>query len=400
VRRLTPTSELAADDLWTAPQRRRLVRLCSVLSGDRDAADDLAQETLLEAWRNLHKLHSSANVDAWLSAIARNVCRRSARTRSRDGRHIGAAEPDLSPPAGGDVEVELERAELAELLDQALARLPPVTREVLVQRYLWERPPAEIARRAGISGAAVSMRISRGKVILRRLLQSEFAEVANAYGLSSAGDDWRPVDVWCPVCGSRRVSVDIQPAPGSIRFRCQGCSPDPSLPASQFPMDNPVFAQLLGNLVRPTAILSRAADWSHRYFSPGAQARVGCTRCGRPVPLRRYIREHPGSPDVRPDDGHDPGSAEPGQRGLYAHCATCEEAVSSSLRGLALNQPEVREFRRRHPRTRSRPERTVEAAGAPAAVVGFSDVGGAASIDVVLSLDSLRVIAVHRTDQD
>ena len=39
------------DALWRESERRRLVRLCATISGDRDAAEDLAQETLLEAWR-------------------------------------------------------------------------------------------------------------------------------------------------------------------------------------------------------------------------------------------------------------------------------------------------------------------------------------------------------------
>ncbi len=37
-------------------ERARLVRLCAKLTGDVDAAEDLAQETLFEAWRHAHKL--------------------------------------------------------------------------------------------------------------------------------------------------------------------------------------------------------------------------------------------------------------------------------------------------------------------------------------------------------
>src|SRR5206468_787278 len=73
------------------PQRRRLVRLCAVVSGDYEAAEDLAQETLLEAWRNAHKLHDPAGADPWLAAIARNVCRRWARRRGRE-RSVAALE--------------------------------------------------------------------------------------------------------------------------------------------------------------------------------------------------------------------------------------------------------------------------------------------------------------------
>jgi Sigma-70 region 2 len=67
----------AIHGLWHDGQRRPLVRLCAVLTGDRDAAEDLAQETLLEAWRNAHKLHDPSGAERWVAAIARptlNVC--------------------------------------------------------------------------------------------------------------------------------------------------------------------------------------------------------------------------------------------------------------------------------------------------------------------------------------
>jgi DNA-directed RNA polymerase specialized sigma24 family protein len=52
----TTTAELLRD-----PERRhRLVGLCGAISGDRGAAEDLAQETLLEAWRNASKVHDPA----------------------------------------------------------------------------------------------------------------------------------------------------------------------------------------------------------------------------------------------------------------------------------------------------------------------------------------------------
>jgi len=62
--------------LWSSRQRARLVRLCRAIVRDPVAAEDLAQETLLEAWRHQDKLTDPSGADAWLSAIGRNVCRR------------------------------------------------------------------------------------------------------------------------------------------------------------------------------------------------------------------------------------------------------------------------------------------------------------------------------------
>ena len=69
--------------LWTTAQRARLVRLCAAVVGP-DAAEDVAQEALLEAWRHRERLVEPAGADAWLGAIARNVCRRWLRSRGTD----------------------------------------------------------------------------------------------------------------------------------------------------------------------------------------------------------------------------------------------------------------------------------------------------------------------------
>ena len=72
--------------------RRRLVRLCGRLSGSYDAAEDLAQETLLEAWRHLEKLEDPDGYWQWLTALARNVCLRWGRKQGREAaRHLGSA---------------------------------------------------------------------------------------------------------------------------------------------------------------------------------------------------------------------------------------------------------------------------------------------------------------------
>src|SRR3954451_22870934 len=89
--------------LWDDAARRRLVRLCERLTGDRHAAEDLAQETLLEAWRNAHKLHDPTGADHWLAAIARNVCLRWARSRGREPARLDVFEAGGPPGPGGGV---------------------------------------------------------------------------------------------------------------------------------------------------------------------------------------------------------------------------------------------------------------------------------------------------------
>src|SRR5262245_4659355 len=71
------------DELLSS-ERPRLVRLCARLTGDLQAAQDLAQETLIIAWRNAHQLREPERYSQWLSGIARNLCRNWVRSRRRE----------------------------------------------------------------------------------------------------------------------------------------------------------------------------------------------------------------------------------------------------------------------------------------------------------------------------
>src|SRR5690348_16870724 len=62
-------------------ERPHLVALCARITGDRRAAEDLAQETLIEAWRHWYDIRDGGRRGAWLAGIARNVCRHWTRSR-------------------------------------------------------------------------------------------------------------------------------------------------------------------------------------------------------------------------------------------------------------------------------------------------------------------------------
>jgi RNA polymerase sigma-70 factor (ECF subfamily) len=177
-------------------EQARLVRLCAYLSGDPAAADDLAQETLLEAWRNRHKLVEPQGYSAWLSAIARNVCLRWKRRRGRELGHY--ADPpssestipfnlDALPGVEPDLEVELDRDELVTLLDRALALLPADTRAALIEKYIAGSPLAEIAARLGLAENTIAVRLHRGKLALRKLLTTHLRSEAMELGLIPTG---------------------------------------------------------------------------------------------------------------------------------------------------------------------------------------------------------------------
>ena len=371
-------------NLWRDLDRARLVRLCAAISGDRHAADDLAQETLLEAWRIRSKLREPAGFEPWLSAIARNVCRRWARRRGRElpAAPLGA-ETFAEPRDELDLEAELERTEMAELVDKALGALPAVSREAMRQRYLDDRSVAEIAHRTASTPDAVSMRLTRGRAHLRRTLAGDLRQEAESLGLTlPPAHSWAHTRVHCTQCGVGTLLMRIEPAPGTIAFRCPRCDPNPSTRAVEFPLANPAFARLLEGLVRPSAILRRADEWSHAYYGRGLETgHVACTQCGTRLPLQTYERH-----DV-PSGRH--------RRGLYVECPACVLQVTTSVSALTLALPEGRAFRRKHPRLRAMRPREVEAHGGPALVVGYEEVGSHARLDAVFAADSLRLLEVH-----
>lgn len=341
-------------EAWSGAERRRLVGLCAAITRDREAAEDLAQETLLEAWRSDHKVYDPSGRDRWLAAIARNVCLRFGRRRGRELATTTTVVADPRADQAHDEPLELPD------LRRALALLTPLTRQVLVQRYVEDQSHAEIAGRTGLSSDAVSMRISRGTADLRHLLDA------------AAGDGestrWSATRVWCSQCGARRL--EIQRDPHRLAFRCRSCNDGVS---SAFDLTNPALASVFGALVQPAAILGRAARWSRAYFAAGARE-VPCSRCGRTVTLRRYESR--------------------GRDGLVGLCRSCGEATSSSVEGLAQSTVAVQEFRRRHPRARVDRRWTTEHQGVPATAIRFAAPTTSATADVVLARDTLRLLTV------
>ena len=121
-----------ADDTKIHAERADLVRLCTWLTGDSHLAEDIAQEALLIAWQQHDRLRDPTRHRQWLGSIARNLCRHWLRHQRRtyaQGAWTYDQQSTTALPNAGrraeafDLDVELERHELADLLDRALAML-------------------------------------------------------------------------------------------------------------------------------------------------------------------------------------------------------------------------------------------------------------------------------------
>lgn len=373
----------------SSAERTRLVRLCAYLTQQAEAAEDLAQETLYEACRNLHKLDDPANPSRWLAAIARNICLRWVRHYGQDQAHRTPHVRDV--PSGmpieddvaADINIEsdLERAELADLLNRALTLLRPTTRAVLVERYMGEASLAAIAARFSLSEAVVAKRLERGKLTLRRLLTTMLRDEATAYGVSATG--WRDTQIWCSGCGRSRLLMHLAQPPGTISFRCPTCSPAQGANSADYLLTNSFFAHLLGGLTQPRAVLKRTSQWSHAYFRHALDDRLTtCTHCARPAHLHITCPE---------DRALLPG----GVPWLVVSCDACGHLVSSSLGGLVASLPQVQHFWREHRRIRTSAWREVEVDGYAAVVASLESVTSAAKLDVVSKRDTLQLVGIY-----
>jgi RNA polymerase sigma-70 factor (ECF subfamily) len=143
------------------PNLRRYAR---ALAGDRDAADDLVQDTLERAVRKFH-LWRPGDLRAWLFSIMHNVfvnqlrARKIAPALELDENHPGATTPGWVT----DVH-DLERG---------LACLAPEQREVVLMVSLEDMSYEEVSRALGVPIGTVMSRLSRGREKLRRYMDGE-----------------------------------------------------------------------------------------------------------------------------------------------------------------------------------------------------------------------------------
>ena len=140
------------------------------LSGDGAAADDLVQETWIEALRTRAVAESPR---AWLGGIVRNLARRARkRDRARSLREIGAAREEGLPSAS-DL---LARAELQRRVLAAVGTLDEAQRVVVLLRYAEGLRAEEIARRLGVPGSTVRNRLARSLERLRARLDADYGD--------------------------------------------------------------------------------------------------------------------------------------------------------------------------------------------------------------------------------
>jgi RNA polymerase sigma factor (sigma-70 family) len=136
--------------------------------GSISRSEDLAQETFVTAWRQLHTLREPERLRSWLCGIARNLIANANRAQSREPTHQSDSLEKVRDAASHDVlpSEDTIRREEEEILWRSLESIPSLYREPLILYYREQQSVEHVAAALGISTDAVKQRLARGRRML------------------------------------------------------------------------------------------------------------------------------------------------------------------------------------------------------------------------------------------
>ena len=170
------------DDLILQYQHR-LLRYLLYLTGNRELAEDLFQETWMRVLMRGAQFNGNSRFDTWLFTIARNLVidlrRRRSMASLEEMCEAGDEERPFEVPSPEKTPFEhLATMESGQLVADALLNLDPLHREVLVLRFHEEMSLEEIARMTRAPLSTVKSRLYRGLAALKPHVRSATRPVA------------------------------------------------------------------------------------------------------------------------------------------------------------------------------------------------------------------------------
>ena len=185
--------DLEAFDLIVRRNRTPLVNFIGRFLGDRDSAEDLAQETFVRMFKAANRYRvGAAKFSTWMYHIASNLCKNELRNRGRRGHffidnvnseeylsHDDSLREDLiaTAPAHASFQPEnqLVQKERQQAVHNAISKLPERYRLPLILRDLQDRCYEEISKILNLPLGTTKSRINRARLMLRDKLK-DFVE--------------------------------------------------------------------------------------------------------------------------------------------------------------------------------------------------------------------------------
>ena len=147
-----------------------LYRLCA----DADLAEDLTQETFLQAYRSFHKFRGDCEVFTWLAAIGKYVYFKYLKKKKLQ---LDAANLELVAKSymEGDVNPEehIHKKDVEEAVRKVVENIPQKYRDVVLLRIYAELPFSQIAQILKISESSAKVIYFRAKKMLMEVLKHE-----------------------------------------------------------------------------------------------------------------------------------------------------------------------------------------------------------------------------------
>jgi RNA polymerase sigma-70 factor (sigma-E family) len=158
-----------------------LARLAHLLTGEPDAADDLAADALLALWHRWDRVRAADRPTAYARGVVANLARTRIRAAVRERRRITLVwsqreDRAENPDVPGTVDVQ-----------QALRRLPFRKRACVVLRHAFDLSEKDTALALGVSVGTVKSQTSKGMAELKRLLGTDEESVRMHAGALPTG---------------------------------------------------------------------------------------------------------------------------------------------------------------------------------------------------------------------
>src|ERR1700722_18936034 len=161
----------AAIEAMIQTHGERLLRSATLLCGNETNAQDLVQDTFVQAFQSAHRFRNQSSLHTWLHSILLNLTRH----HHRDGKKLvydnELAAQESSTPEEPLHALDFENAAVE--LDRALRRLSDPHREILVLRYYEHFKINEMAQVLGVSKGTVKSRLHYAIQEMQKLLPAE-----------------------------------------------------------------------------------------------------------------------------------------------------------------------------------------------------------------------------------
>ena len=152
----------------------KIYGLCFRLLGDKDEADDAAQETFVKVFHGLADFRLEAKFSTWVYRIAVNTCKNRMESKayreSKNNKELEASESDTNSSSPSPAQI-LEAKGRSACIEKAIERLADDQRVLIVLRDIEGRSYEEIAEVTGLNPGTVKSRLNRGRQQLQEWLR-------------------------------------------------------------------------------------------------------------------------------------------------------------------------------------------------------------------------------------